>query len=122
MEDLDLPRGIKIYINQSLCPYYQILWSKAKRLQNIGSIDSFYISSGTIKIKVTENSSPMTIMHLDDFKLHFSDIDLSPPTDASKFRVHNMFMVDMIFLVLCFKAMHLIYLYFFCLFTDTCML
>ena len=25
MEDLDLPRGTKIYINQSLCPYYQIL-------------------------------------------------------------------------------------------------
>ena len=83
MDDLDLPRDTKIYINQSLCPYYRILWSKAKRLQNIGSIDSFYISSGSIKIKVTENSSPITIMHLDDFKIHFPDIDLSPPTDAS---------------------------------------
>ena len=83
MEDLDLSRGTKIYINQSLCPYYRILWSKAKRLQNIGSIDNFYISSGTIKIKVTENSSPITITHLDDFKIHFPDIDLSPPTDAS---------------------------------------
>ena len=82
MEDLDLPRGTKIYINQSLCPYYRILWSKAKRLQNIGSIDNFYISSGTIKIKVTENSSPITITHLDDFKIHFPDIDLSPPADA----------------------------------------
>ena len=56
MEDLDLPRGTKIYINQSLCPYCQILWSKAKRLQNVGSINNFYISSGTIKIKVTENN------------------------------------------------------------------
>ena len=83
MDDLDLPRDTKIYINQSLCPYYRILWSKAKRLQNIGLIDSFYISSGSIKIKVTENSSPITIMHLDDFKIHFPDIDLSPPTDAS---------------------------------------
>ena len=83
MEDLDLSRGTKIYINQSLCPYYRILWLKAKRLQNIGSIDNFYISSGTIKIKVTENSSPITTTHLDDFKIHFSDIDLSPPTDAS---------------------------------------
>ena len=83
MEDLDLPRGTKIYINQSLCSYYRILWSKVKRLQNIGSIDNFYISIGTIKIKVTENSSPITITHLDDFKIHFPDIDLSPPTDAS---------------------------------------
>ena len=83
MEDLDLPRGTKIYINQSLCPYYRILWSKAERLQNIGAIDNFYISSGTIKIKVTKNSSPITIMYLDDFKIHFRDIDLSPPTGAS---------------------------------------
>ena len=83
IEDLDLPRGTKIYINQSLCSYYRILWSKVKRLQNIGSIDNFYISSGTIKIKVTENSSPITITHLDDFKIHFPHIDLSPPTDAS---------------------------------------
>ena len=57
MEDLDLLRGTKIYINQSLCPYYRILWSKVKKLQNIGSIDHFYISSGAIKIKVTENNS-----------------------------------------------------------------
>ena len=52
-------------------------WSKAKRLQNIGSIDNFYVSIGTIKIKVTENSSPITITHLDDFKIHFPVIDSS---------------------------------------------
>ena len=63
MKDLDLPRDTKIYINQSLCFYYRIFWSKAKRLQNIGSIDNFYVSSGTIKIKVTENSSQITITH-----------------------------------------------------------
>ena len=84
MDDLDLPGDTKIYINQSLCPYYRILWSKAKRLQNIESIDNFYISSESIKIKFTENSSP------DDFKIHFPDIDLSAPTDASQFKVHNM--------------------------------
>ena len=83
MDDLDLPRGTKIYINQSLCPYYRILWSKAKKLQNIGSINNFYISSGTIKIKVTENSRLVTITHLGDFKIHFPDIYLLPPTDAS---------------------------------------
>ena len=32
---------------------------------------------------VTENSSPITITHLDDFKIHFPDIDLSPRADAS---------------------------------------
>ena len=57
------------------------LW--AQKLQSIGSVDNFYISSGTIKIKITENSSPILITHLDDFEMHFADIDLSPPTDAS---------------------------------------
>ena len=83
MEDLNLSRGTKIYINQSLSPFYRISWSKVKRLQNIGSVDNFHFSSGTIKFKVSENSSPITNTHLDDFKIHFSDIDLSPPTDAS---------------------------------------
>ena len=83
MDDLDLPRSTKIYISHSLYPYYQILWLKAKRLQNIGSIENFYISSATIEIKLTENSSLITNTHLDDFKIHFPDIDLSPPTDAS---------------------------------------
>ena len=82
MENLDLPRGTKIYINQSLRPYYRIWWSKAKKLQNIGSINNFYISSVTIKIKVTKNSRPITITHLDDFNIHFPDIDLSLPTDT----------------------------------------
>ena len=75
-----------------LCYYFDLLLLMIKfilqqvyflRLQNIGSIDNLYISSGTIKIKVTENSSPITTTHLDDFKIHFPDIDLSPPTDAS---------------------------------------
>ena len=66
----------------NLCPYYRILWSKAKRLQNIVSVDNFCISSGAIKIKVTENSTPITITYLDDFKIHFPNIDLSPQTDA----------------------------------------
>lgn len=42
MEDLNVFRGTKTYINQSLCPYYQILLSKAKRPQNIGSINFFF--------------------------------------------------------------------------------
>ena len=41
-ENLDLPRGTKICTNQSLWPHYRILWSKDKRLQNIGSINNFY--------------------------------------------------------------------------------
>ena len=30
LDDLDLPRGTEIFINQSLCPCYHILQSKSK--------------------------------------------------------------------------------------------
>ena len=43
-DDLDLPTGTKIFVNQSLCPYYRILRSKTKRLQSMGKINSFFIS------------------------------------------------------------------------------
>ena len=49
-----------------------------KKLLTIGKIKSVYISNGTIRIKISENSSPLSITQDDDFGKHFSDIDLSP--------------------------------------------
>ena len=60
-DDLDLPQGTKIFVNQSLCPYYRILWSKTKRLQSMGKINNFFISGGTVKTKIDENSKPLAI-------------------------------------------------------------
>ena len=40
-DNLDLPRGTKIFVNQSLCPYCRTLWSKNKRLRSMGMINSF---------------------------------------------------------------------------------
>ena len=82
-DDLDLPQGTKIFVNQSLCPYYCILWSKTKRLQSMGKINNFFISGGTVKIKIDENSKPLTITHLDDLAINFLGVDLSPSPKAS---------------------------------------
>ena len=75
-DDLDLPRGTKIFVNQSL-------WSKTKRLQSMGKINSFFISGGTVKIKIDENSKPLAITHLDDLAINFPGVDLSPSPKAS---------------------------------------
>ena len=81
MEDLDLPGNGKLFINTSLCPYYKILWSKNKKLQNTGKIHSFFfISSDTIKIKINKNSLPLSVTHVDNFGNYFPDVDLSPPS------------------------------------------
>ena len=79
MEDVNLPGQSNLFINRSLCPYYKVLWSKSKKLHSLGKIFSFYISGDTIKIKVSETSSPLSITHADDFGKYFLDIDLSPP-------------------------------------------
>ena len=82
-DDLDLPEGTKIFVNQSLCPYYRILWSKTKRLQSMCKINNYFISDGTVKIKTDENSKPWAITHLDDLAINFPGVDLSPSPMAS---------------------------------------
>ena len=78
----DLPQGTKIFVNQSLCPCYRILWSKAKRLQSMIKINGFFITGGTVKIKIDENSKPLSITHLDQLAISFLGIDLLPPPKA----------------------------------------
>ena len=46
----------KLNINQSLCPYYKLIWSKSKQLHAANQVQSYFISNGTVKVKVDENS------------------------------------------------------------------
>ena len=39
MSDIDLTRRSSLYMNQSLCPYYRMLWSKNKTLYQKSRID-----------------------------------------------------------------------------------
>ena len=77
LTDIDLG-NTKIFIIQSFCPYYKILWSKSKRLHAMKQIHSYYVSSGTVKEKLEENSRPISITHATDFSQHFPGIDRSP--------------------------------------------
>ena len=79
LTDNDLSNVKIIFVSQSLCPYYKLLWSKSKRLHAMEQIRS-YVSNGTVKVKLEENSRPISIKHATDFDKHFPDIDLSPPS------------------------------------------
>ena len=70
-----------IFVNQSLCTCYRVLWSKAKRLLSLIRISSFYMSGGTVKTKISEKSLPLPITHVNDFKEHFPDVNLAPPCE-----------------------------------------
>ena len=77
LTDKDLG-NTRIFINHSFCPYYKLLWSKSKRLHAMKQIQSYYISNGTLKVKLGENSRPLSITHATDFDKHSAAIDLSP--------------------------------------------
>ena len=67
----------KIFINQSLCPYYRKLYGLVKDLSNGGLIYSFWISNGTIKIKESSQSKPISIIYESDPQfsgLHLPDM------------------------------------------------
>ena len=82
-KDFELPGNNKVFINRSLCQYYKMLWSKSKKLYSLSKIHSSFISGDTIKIRVNENNSPLSITHIDDFGKHLPDVDLSPPSRTS---------------------------------------
>ena len=75
MEDLQLTGQGSLYINQSLCSYYRVLWSKSKSLHRMGKIFSYYVSNGTVKIRIQETSQPLSIMHTSDLKKLFPDVE-----------------------------------------------
>ena len=55
IKDFGFEENNKIYVNESLCPYYRVLWAKSKRLHHLQKMFSFYVSNGSIKIKMKEN-------------------------------------------------------------------
>ena len=76
MSDIDLTGQSTLYINQSLYPYYRMLWFKTKTLYQKGKIDSFYVSNGNVKIRLQESARRITISHTQNFIKHFPGVNL----------------------------------------------
>ena len=53
--NLSFPEGSKIYVNDSLYPYYRGLWNECKKLWNNKKIYSYFTVNGTVRIKQVEN-------------------------------------------------------------------
>ena len=70
-DNTDTNNRRKIFINQSLCPYYRKLYRimKYKDLNNEGLIDAFWIKNGTIKIRESIQFKPISITDESDLKL-----------------------------------------------------
>ena len=62
----DFNVGVKLYINESLFPYYRGLWGKCKKLRLDKVIFSFYTINRIIRIKKSERDNAIPITHNED--------------------------------------------------------
>ena len=69
-QNIGLPFGCKIYINESLCKYYKYLWWKCKLLQTRGSIQLFWVMNGSIRIR-HQNDEVTSVTYIGDLERHF---------------------------------------------------
>ena len=80
-QNIGLPSDCKNYINESLCQYYKYLWWKCKLLQTGGSIQSFWVTNGSISIR-HQNDEVTSVTHIEDLKRHFQEDDLFDNNDG----------------------------------------
>ena len=55
--------NITVYINDTLCTYYKILWGKCRKLLLNKYIHSFRVKNGTIKLQIVENERVYAVIH-----------------------------------------------------------
>ena len=84
MKQIGFPQSDPVFVNQSLYTSYRVMGSKTKRLYSLNKISSFYVSGGTVKIKICENSLPLPITHVSDFKEGFPNVNLAPSSESLK--------------------------------------
>ena len=73
--ELDFTENTKIFINESLRPYYRGIWNKCKKLRAIQKIHQFYTISSLIRVKLEETGPSRIITHMVDLKELFTDTD-----------------------------------------------
>ena len=81
LQDLDpsavnLPEGTKIFINGSLCTYYQGIWNKCKKLRDKQKVYQHYTINGLIRLRIEESGQAKTITHMVDLQDLFPDIEI----------------------------------------------
>ena len=70
IQEIGLPGNRSVFIN-------------AVFINELSKSSNFYISSGTIKVKTTENRNPISITQSQDFIKHFPEVDLLPTSKYS---------------------------------------
>ena len=70
---VDLPEGTKIFVNESLCPYYRGIWNKCKKLRDKQKLHQYYTING---LRIEESDQAKIITHMVDLQNLFPDIEI----------------------------------------------
>ena len=73
---VDLPEKTKIFIDESLCPYYRRIWNKCKKLRKKQKVYQYYTINGLIRLRIQESGTTKTITHMIYLQNLFPDIDI----------------------------------------------
>ena len=71
---VDLSEGTKIFINESLCPYYRGIRNK---LRDKWKVYQYYTINGLIRLRIEKSGQAKTISYMVDLQSLFPDIDIN---------------------------------------------
>ena len=74
---LSFSEGTKIYVNDSLCPYYRGLWNECNKFWNNKKIYSYFTVNGTVRIKQVEKGPCKSITLINDLRALFPEEQIS---------------------------------------------
>ena len=61
----------KVYLNESLCPYYRYMHGKCKELWKNGTLFQFWVFNGSVRYCLQEHEHVCKVCHLDDLEKVF---------------------------------------------------
>ena len=73
---VDLPEGTKIFVNESLCPYYRGIWSKCKKSRDKQKVHQYYAINGLVRLQIEESGQAKIITYMVDLPNLFPDIEI----------------------------------------------
>ena len=73
---MELPEGTKIFVDESLCPYYRGIWNKCKKLRDKQKVHQYYTINSLIRSRIEKSGQVKIITHMIDLQNLFPDIDI----------------------------------------------
>ena len=64
----------KMFINESLCPYYRFIHGKCKALWKLEKIFGFWVSNGTVRYRLREHGNFCKVTHINDLIEVFGEL------------------------------------------------